>query len=124
MASIRLNELAVCSMCMVDFEEPCEISILGCHDLHFLHTSCIDEWIKWSKKNNKKAGCPMCRKDIDESKIKLRMYKGLKDIMNPQDEPGAKGKDEMVEMFGLDTKEKPIELGDVPVIVHNPQSEF
>ena len=39
------------------------------------------------------------------------MYKGLKSIINPQDEPGAAGggKSEVVEMFDLSTKQVKVE---------------
>jgi hypothetical protein len=70
MASIRLNELASCCLCMVDYEEPVNLTKLGCNELHFFHTDCIDAWVAHNKTNGKTATCPMCRTNIDESKMK------------------------------------------------------
>ena len=85
MSSIRLNELQVCPLCLVDFEEPCTITILGCNDLHFFHTECIDGFLQHNEKYKKPNNCPLCRVPVVKYKMKKKVYKGLKEILNPQD---------------------------------------
>ena len=64
-------------ICYVDFEAPCEISILGCNPKHFLHQECCDDWVKHHESKRTSATCPLCRAKIDASKTKVVTYKGL-----------------------------------------------
>ena len=69
----------------------------------------------------------MCRIGINKTKIVKRKYKGLKSIMNPQDEEGKDDneKEGVAEVFKLDNADEQgaIELNQIPVLVPNPQSE-
>lgn len=95
MKSIRLDTVSECTICMAEFEEPCTITVLGCHESHFFHDDCLKYWMDAEKKKNIKCTCPICRREIDESKMENQAYKGL----------NKKG-DDTHEMFGL---EKPTE---------------
>ena len=64
-------------ICFMEFEVPCEITILGCNPKHFLHKECYDQWIKHHEGKRSTATCPLCRANIDVSKSKLVTYKGL-----------------------------------------------
>ena len=45
-----------CCICLCDFEDDCEVSILNCN--HILHKNCIVEWGQY------KQDCPVCRHEI------------------------------------------------------------
>ena len=45
-----------CCICLNDFDDDCEISILTCN--HILHKNCMIEWGKY------KQSCPVCREEI------------------------------------------------------------
>jgi hypothetical protein len=46
-----------CSICLTDFEEEDDISIINCN--HLFHNNCIEEWTKYKK------DCPICRDNIE-----------------------------------------------------------
>lgn len=61
-----------CVICMIhstDYYSP--FVLLGCN--HTFHRKCIIKWIDKSQQYNKLlfASCPICRKKIDKSSIKL-----------------------------------------------------
>lgn len=45
-----------CSICLNEFDDDCEISILTC--THIFHKDCLIEWGKY------KQSCPVCREEI------------------------------------------------------------
>jgi hypothetical protein len=45
-----------CCICLNDFEDDCEVSILLCN--HILHKDCMIEWGKY------KQSCPVCREQV------------------------------------------------------------
>jgi hypothetical protein len=45
-----------CSICLNEFDDDCEISILTC--THIFHKDCMIEWGKY------KQSCPVCREEI------------------------------------------------------------
>jgi hypothetical protein len=47
------NDNKECTICTVDYEEDCMVSITKCK--HIFHTECIKEWAKY------KQVCPVCR---------------------------------------------------------------
>ena len=77
MKSFRLKQEEPCMICFVEFEAPCEITVLGCNSKHFLHKECFEQWIKHHEGKRSKATCPLCRAMIDVSKAKTVTYKGL-----------------------------------------------
>ena len=77
MKSFRLQKEEPCMICLVNFEDPCEIAILGCDPKHFLHKECCDSLVKHFAKKGGSATCPLCRAEIDVSKTKVAAYKGL-----------------------------------------------
>lgn len=66
-----------CMVCFLDFDIDCDVTILGCDPKHFLHTECIEQWINHHKSKGSVATCPLCRLDIDESKMKKVAFRGL-----------------------------------------------
>lgn len=64
-------------ICMVEFEAPCEVTILGCNSKHFLHKECFDTWVKHHETKRTTATCPLCRIKIDVPKSKVVTYRGL-----------------------------------------------
>lgn len=52
-----------CPICLAEFIEQKSIFVLNCH--HQYCIECIDELIKYSKRNKMQMKCPMCMKDID-----------------------------------------------------------
>lgn len=61
-----------CSICTLDFSPPCFISELACHAKHIMHKDCLEDWLNHNKSKDKAALCPICRIEIDESKITKR----------------------------------------------------
>mmetsp|Transcript_9131 Transcript_9131/g.6487 ORF Transcript_9131/g.6487 Transcript_9131/m.6487 type:complete len:104 (-) Transcript_9131:235-546(-) len=61
-----------CAICTLDFSPPCFVSELACHPKHIMHKDCLEDWINHNKSKGKTAICPICRVEIDESKIKKR----------------------------------------------------
>ncbi|XP_057851708.2 NEP1-interacting protein-like 1 [Cryptomeria japonica] len=51
-----LNEIAVCSIYLSDFEVAEEACHLRCHENHTFHRECIEEWLKGQNQ------CPSCRR--------------------------------------------------------------
>ena len=64
---------------MVEFFENDQISVLACNDKHFLHSDCVEEWIKSNKAQSrpKISTCVYCRSTIEESQMKRVIYKGF-----------------------------------------------
>lgn len=52
-----------CPICLVDFTEQKSIFVLNCQHQYCLE--CMDELIKYSRRNKVPIKCPMCMKDID-----------------------------------------------------------
>ena len=70
MKSFRVDATLECAFCMVEYSKGEQVSVLGCHEKHFMHRDCLTGFLEYKKDNNQKANCPLCRKEIDESKIK------------------------------------------------------
>lgn len=64
--SMRLKTAESCTICMVDYEVNCQISILNCKGQHMLHPECLEGWLAQCKGKRLKLTCPMCRSEIDE----------------------------------------------------------
>ena len=73
--SIRFERSTECPICFMDFINGQEVVTLACFERHVYHKNCYDEWIKFNKDNNKPTNCAYCRKPVDESKAKVKIYK-------------------------------------------------
>ena len=74
---LLIEQFTECGTCMEAFIPPAEVAILGCNPNHFFHPDCIQEWITFNKNTNRTPTCPLCRVEIDESKIKTKNLDGF-----------------------------------------------
>jgi hypothetical protein len=47
-----------CAICMEQFNEESEVTLLPCDMRHYFHATCIHEWLKIEN------ACPLCKKKI------------------------------------------------------------
>lgn len=73
------NENAVCSICLMDYEEGEKVKILPCR--HHYHDECVDNWL------NVDDVCPSCRSPINI----LAKYANLDEPANPQMQNNTEG---------------------------------
>ena len=59
-----------CQICLENYMVGDKVSQLACFSTHRYHSECIDDFIKKEKEKGGKPLCPICRREIDESKIK------------------------------------------------------
>ena len=101
--SIRLKEEVCCSICLIDLVAPCQITILGCNPHHIFHQECAQQWINHSKEKSMIPGCPMCRVNIDESRMENSNYKGIEGragSVRTKEKLAQDKKEELDDMFG------------------------
>jgi hypothetical protein len=101
MQSMRLSENTECIICQVGFVVPCQIQVLGCNPKHFFHKDCVNQWIDFNKSSARTPTCPMCRIDIDVSKITTKDYKGITQEVKPPMTEAEKVNDAL-EMFDME----------------------
>jgi hypothetical protein len=61
-------ENAECAICLDDIKDKCPI-ILSCHQKHKFHALCIQDYAIARYKTLSKINCPLCRKQLDFSKV-------------------------------------------------------
>jgi len=47
-----------CAICCGGYSEQDNITILPCHQRHYFHRQCIDEWL------SRVDACPLCKKEL------------------------------------------------------------
>ena len=67
--ALEQNQNGTCPICMMNYESGDKVAILGCHKNHLLHDECLTAWKKHCETKRTKASCPICRKDINFSKV-------------------------------------------------------
>jgi hypothetical protein len=73
--NMQLSTNIECSICFMGFEEGQMIDTLDCFSTHVFHQECMDGYIKFHESDNKPCECPLCRKEIDKSKITVNEYR-------------------------------------------------
>lgn len=63
------GSLGICPICAMDFEKEEEIVDLPCHITHQLHKDCFNTYRDFKVKNKVKVGCPVCRTEVDMTKV-------------------------------------------------------
>ena len=48
-----------CAICIDQFTDKCQITVLPCDVRHYFHTKCIQQWLE------RETNCPLCKAPID-----------------------------------------------------------
>ena len=52
-----------CAICLVDYDEDCQVTPLPCDIRHYYHTECIELWLAT------KTVCPLCQTPVTPEAI-------------------------------------------------------
>lgn len=75
--TIRFEGNEECIFCTCAYEVGQQISVLGCHRLHYFHKTCLDGFMTFNDAYNQPSNCPLCRVTVDAATITQMVYQGL-----------------------------------------------